>query len=285
MTNITAEHVRVLAPDDLPLRWAQALGQEIVAGIGDKECAMLEERIVSLGHGVDLAHLRTHLVEEPTLGAYKSHPTPDGNGAWLRLLVFIPRHNASRHLGWMAHLAAGLHDVEARQRLREAETDSALLQALDQMLEQHTHHFNRGEAATPPAPAPADDGAALERRSSTTSAPAATSHHLVIAILKEVEYVDHLLELFVEHDVRGATILEARGMAEHLAAHMSLFAGFKSAFKAVGHSQVILTVVPHERVAEVIDMIRNATGGMNTPGAGVAFSVPLGQVAGLNKEA
>ena len=74
-------------------------------------------------------------------------------------------------------------------------------------------------------------------------------------------------------------------MAEHLAAHMSLFAGFKSAFKAVGHSQVIMTVVPNERVAEVIEMVRSAAGGMTTPGAGIAFSLPVGMVAGLSKEA
>ena len=91
------------------------------------------------------------------------------------------------------------------------------------------------------------------------------SHRLVIAILKEVEFVDHLLALYIEHEVRGATILEARGMAEHLSAHMSLFAGFKSAFKAVGHSRVILTLVPAERTEEVLELVQEAAGGMRTP--------------------
>ena len=105
----------------------------------------------------------------------------------------------------------------------------------------------------------------------------------MVAILKEVEYVDHLLSLFIDHDVRGATVLEARGMAEHLAAHMSLFAGFKSAFKAVGHSQLILTLVPTERTVEVLELVRMAAGGMQTPGSGIAFAVDVPAVVGLSK--
>ena len=53
----------------------------------------------------------------------------------------------------------------------------------------------------------------------------ALTHQLVVAILKEVEFVDHC-GIIVEHDVRGATIAEARGMAEHLAAY-EFVAGFK----------------------------------------------------------
>ena len=72
-------------------------------------------------------------------------------------------------------------------------------------------------------------------------------------------------------------------MAEHLAAHMSLFAGFKSAFRAVGHSQVILTLVPIDRTGEVLEMVRIAAGGMETPGSGIAFAVDVPRVIGLSK--
>ena len=44
-----------------------------------------------------------------------------------------------------------------------------------------------------------------------------------------------------------------------------------------------MTVVQNERVAEVIEMVRSAAGSMTTPGAGIAFSLPVGMVAGLSK--
>ena len=43
--------------------------EENNSNITQTDCDMLEERIVSLGHGVDLAHLRTELISAPTLGA------------------------------------------------------------------------------------------------------------------------------------------------------------------------------------------------------------------------
>ena len=115
MTVINASDVQVCAAADIPGRWAEALAKKIIPNIAQTDCDMLEERIVSLGHGVDLAHLRTELVSAPTLGAYKCREVEGSDRPWLCILVFIPKHNASRHLGWMAHLASGLHDEENRQ--------------------------------------------------------------------------------------------------------------------------------------------------------------------------
>jgi len=238
----------------------------IASGLSPTDCQLLQERSVGLGHGVLLAHLRTHHVSRPTLGAWKASDPSDDGQPWLWLVVLVPSGDPSRHLGWMAHLAAGLHDQELRERLRAADGRDAVVEMLQEVVSDRTpaHPIRAIPAAESPA-------------------PSAVKHHLVVAILKEVEFVDHLLALFVEHDVRGATVLEARGMAEHLAAHMSLFAGFKSAFKAVGHSQVILTVVPAERSNEVLGLVREAAGGMRTPGSGIAFVVEAPAVMGLGK--
>jgi hypothetical protein len=252
---------------ELPPRWAADLGRQLQATLEPQTLHELQDRVVPLGHGVELAHVRTVMTEAPLVGAWRTEGVDSANGAtWLRLVVLMPARDPSRHLGWMAHLAAGLHASDKRASLAAAADSTSLAAALSDVL-----------ATEPP----------LRRNTSVqVQAPAATQaagHRLVVAILKEVEYVDHLLSLFIDHDVRGATVLEARGMAEHLAAHMSLFAGFKSAFKAVGHSQLILTLVPVERTAEVLELVRTAAGGMQIPGSGIAFAVDVPAVVGLGK--
>lgn len=106
---------------------------------------------------------------------------------------------------------------------------------------------------------------------------------LVIAILTDAGAVDALLTRWAEHDVRGATVLDARGMAEHLSAHLSLFAGFKAAFAAVGHSQVVMTVIPASRCAEILALAVEA-GDLRRPGTGIAFALDVADAVGLTKE-
>jgi hypothetical protein len=268
VTRIRPDTVRIVEAEHLPGRWATAMAEALSASMTAPECELLEDRVVSLGHGVQLAHLRHHGVDQPTLGAWKAQNVGSEDETWLWLVVLIPAGDPSLHLGWMAHLAAGLHDEKCRADLREATDPELLLKSLDTMVSDqspHHHHSKRLPVVEQPAVG-------------TTA-----EHRLIVAILKEVEFVDHLLALFVDHDVRGATVLEARGMAEHLAAHMSLFAGFRSAFKAVGHSQVLLTVVPADRTAEVLDLIRIAAGGMTAPGSGIAFALDVPAAIGLDK--
>ncbi|NRA36761.1 MAG: hypothetical protein HRU15_01360 [Planctomycetes bacterium] len=271
MTIIPNNAVRIGIAADIPDNWASEFGALLHTELSFEAKGWLQDRILGLGHGVELAHIRSQLVENPTMAAYMASDIKDESQTWLWIVVFIPEGNASRHLGWMAHLAACIRDVESRIHLRSSEDVETLHAELEKMLEVRTHRLQRSTVSSA-------DHKAVE----LGAAPAA-ENRMVVAILKEPEYVDKLLELFVEHDVRGSTILEARGMAEHLAAHMSLFAGFKSAFRAVGHSQVILTLVPTDRTGEVLEMVRIAAGGMETPGSGIAFAIDVPRVIGLSK--
>lgn len=283
---IAPEIVRLVSRDLLPRAWAAELGRLLSPALDQAELDLLQERVLGLGHGVQLAHIRTHRVGHPTLAAWKaSDVTAEDGDPWLWLAVLVPSGDASRHLGWMAHLAAGLHDADCRADLLQAVEAEPLSRALTAMLAVHTHRYR--SKLTPKVSVTEPTAQVTEAAASasvTTAAPAATAgHRLLVAILKEVEIVDHVLQLFVDHDVRGATVLEARGMAEHLAAHMSLFAGFKSAFRAVGHSQLILTLVPTDRCDEVLELIRDAAGGMDNPGSGIAFALDVPAVVGFNK--
>jgi nitrogen regulatory protein PII len=109
------------------------------------------------------------------------------------------------------------------------------------------------------------------------------SYRLIVAILTDAGAVDRLLTAYRGAGIGGATILDGRGMAEHLAAHLSLFAGFKTAFGAVGHSQVVISVVPAERSAEVLALASTA-GDLGQPGTGLAFALEVADAVGLAKD-
>ena len=270
MQEIEASACHFVEPSALPPRWAAELAKQLHASLETQTLNELQDRVVPLGHGVELAHVRTVMTDVPRVGAWRSSGlSSSSNDTWLRLVVLMPARDPSRHLGWMAHLAAGLHDATKREALGAASDAEALASCLASVL------------ATEP---PRSTTTTVTVKEPAEASAVGVDYRMVVAILKEVEYVDHLLSLFVDHDVRGATVLEARGMAEHLAAHMSLFAGFKSAFKAVGHSQLILTLVPAERTAEVLGLVKTAAGGMQTPGSGIAFAVDVPAVVGLGKQ-
>jgi hypothetical protein len=66
--------------------------------------------------------------------------------------------------------------------------------------------------------------------------------------------------------------MDGIGMGEHLAAHLSLFAGFRMAFKSVGRSHVVVTLVPVDRTDEVLELTRIA---IKESGTGIAWAIDI----------
>jgi hypothetical protein len=107
-------------------------------------------------------------------------------------------------------------------------------------------------------------------------------HQLVVAIFADPGAADELLAALGERGGLGATVLDGRGLSEHLAAHVSLFAGFKAGFAAVGHSRVVLSVIPTAQVGDVLGLIRTC-GKLDQPGTVLAFALDLAAVVGLQR--
>lgn len=259
MPHLDPANVR-LSDGPAPADWAEQLAHALDPALPPSEASLLAARSVDLGGDVRLAHLRSAAVAKPCLAVWRASV---GNVTTWHLLIvaLMPQDEPVRHLGWLAHLATALHDPNTRAAMRFAASPTELAAVVDEVL-------TAGEAG--------------RRRPSSPSLPHIARHRLVIAILKRDETVEHLLSLFVQHGIQGATIIEARGMAEHLAAHTSLFAGFRSAFKVVGHSQIVLALVPADRAADVLDLVRLATRGTGLPGSGIAWAIDAPMVFGLD---
>lgn len=108
---------------------------------------------------------------------------------------------------------------------------------------------------------------------------------LFICIVKESRLLDDILTGFVELGITGASIIDARGMGQILAAEVPIFAGFKNLLPGgnIGN-HMILSVMPSERVPEVMDLVEEVMGSFAKSGTGIMFSLPLSKVRGLAPE-
>lgn len=257
-SRILHDQVHVCARAHLPARWATDLARAMVPELPAATTDLAQERVVPLGDGVQLAHVRTAAVEQCTIAAFKaSDVDSEPEADWLWMVVLMPDGEVARHLGWLAHLAAVLRDEDNVRRLKMATTGIRVAETLEAVLAVDSRRSARSGAQ------------AIVRKSTNP-----VTHRMVVAVLKGDETVDQLLTLFVEHDVQGATIIDGVGMGEHLAAHLSLFAGFRMAFKSVGQSHVVVAVVPAERSDEVLELARIAITGTGG-GTGVAWAIDL----------
>ncbi len=106
---------------------------------------------------------------------------------------------------------------------------------------------------------------------------------LVVFVLNREELLDQVLEAYVEAGLSGATILDSEGMGRHLTYEVPLFADFKEFMKGnKPYNKTILSVVrDHEAVGRLEPLLDEICGGLQNPGTGILFTVPVDFCRGL----
>ena len=108
---------------------------------------------------------------------------------------------------------------------------------------------------------------------------------LLVCVVKDHHQVEEMLEGFLELGIRGATVLDGRGMGQILTTEIPIFAGFKSLFPGgTSGTYMILSVVNGEQVDEAIRLAEEICGSIDKAGAGFLFTVPVNRVQGLAEE-
>lgn len=107
---------------------------------------------------------------------------------------------------------------------------------------------------------------------------------LLVFILNKEEYLEELLEAFLELNITGATVLDSVGMGSILARDIPIFAGFKNLLQGSRlANKTILTVIPEDMVKSTIQAIEQIVGSLDAPGNGLLFVLSIDQVHGLSK--
>ena len=109
---------------------------------------------------------------------------------------------------------------------------------------------------------------------------------LIVFVLNREELLEQVLEAYAETGIAGGTILDSEGMGRFLTYEVPLFAGFKEFMKGnKPYNKTIISVVrdesPIPRLRALLDEI---CGGLENPGTGVLFTLPVDWAVGLVEE-
>lgn len=106
---------------------------------------------------------------------------------------------------------------------------------------------------------------------------------LLVFVLNKEELLEEVLEAYVEAGIDGATLLDSEGMGRFLAYQVPLFAGFKQFMKGnKPYNKTLFSVVPDDAAIErVKKLVGEVVGGLDNPGTGIMFTVPVDWAAGL----
>jgi len=108
---------------------------------------------------------------------------------------------------------------------------------------------------------------------------------LLIIILNEDEYIEELLQAFVELDIRGATVIDSVGMGKIISQNVPIFGGLRSLMEGSRpYNKTILTLVREEKVEEIVREYEKICGSLSSPGTGVLFTMPVDFAKGLREE-
>mgnify|MGYP001232103242 CR=1 FL=1 len=107
---------------------------------------------------------------------------------------------------------------------------------------------------------------------------------LLVFFLNKEEYLEEILEAFLELNIKGATILDSVGMGSIMAQDIPIFAGFKNLLQGSRPAnKTILTVIPENLVQPAIKAIEQIVGSLEEPGRGLLIVLNVEQIFGLSK--
>jgi hypothetical protein len=105
---------------------------------------------------------------------------------------------------------------------------------------------------------------------------------LLLLVLNKEEHLEEVLEVFLELDIHGATIIDSIGMGRILAHDIPIFAGFRNLMQeSRPGNKTIFTVVDEKKIPMIVQEIEQICGPLDEPGAGILITIPIGIAKGI----
>ncbi len=109
---------------------------------------------------------------------------------------------------------------------------------------------------------------------------------LLVLVLNKTECLEEILEQMGEQNLRGATILESKGMAHSLSEFSEL--KFMASLRMIldpdhQESKTIFMVLDDDEVKTVSEIVNGVTGGLGNPDTGIIFTLPVDYTEGILK--
>lgn len=109
---------------------------------------------------------------------------------------------------------------------------------------------------------------------------------LLVFVLNNEEFLEEVMAAYIEAGVTGATILDSEGMGRFLTYEVPLFAGFKEFMKGnKPYNKTIISVIQDDdTLKDVRSLIDDIVGGLDNPGTGIMFTIPVDWASGLIRD-
>ena len=92
-----------------------------------------------------------------------------------------------------------------------------------------------------------------------------SGRQLLVAVVKGHRRLELVMEGFLELELPGATVLDAKGMGQIVSTELPIFSGFRSLFPGGGEeSYLILSVLTADQVDEAIGLLRDVSRSRNS---------------------
>ncbi|HHM24310.1 MAG TPA: hypothetical protein ENJ23_04635 [Bacteroidetes bacterium] len=102
-------------------------------------------------------------------------------------------------------------------------------------------------------------------------------------VIKE-DFLEEVLEAFLELDIRGATVIDSVGMGRILAYEIPIFAGLRSIIPGSRpYNKTVFSIIEREKLEKVVAAVEQICGDFSAPGTGILFALPVEFVKGLAK--
>lgn len=110
--------------------------------------------------------------------------------------------------------------------------------------------------------------------------------NVLFIVLNKVEYLEDIMDMFLDQGVRGATILESQGMGRALGETAPFFGTIRNMIDGSRpYNKTIFTVIEDDKKLDrVVKGVKDIVKDINEPGVGMMFTLPVGATYGMNKE-
>lgn len=111
---------------------------------------------------------------------------------------------------------------------------------------------------------------------------------VLVIVLNKTEYLDEILDAFVEIGLTGATIIDSQGMGSAMTDVNNKDEPFYGVLKTMfddsrPYNKTIFTVIKDDQLLEkAVHTVKEIIGDIHKPGVGIMFSIPLGNTYGMS---
>lgn len=108
---------------------------------------------------------------------------------------------------------------------------------------------------------------------------------LAVLVLNKEEYLESVLEGYIEVGITGATIIDSIGMGHILSSEVPIFAGLRFMFAGSRpYNKTILSVINDNKIEPLKNLVEKILGPLAESGNGIMFFIDIAEVVGLKPE-